>query len=171
MCAPPGACRLRISPVHAAYLANMPRMSQFHHRNLPHLLLHARETLMAHFRPILHAAGITEQQWRVLRTLSELEPMEPNQIAAQCQILRPSLTRMLIGMEQSGLIERTRSSADQRRQDITLTPKARRLIDTLRPQVDACYERLEASLGKARLERLYHDIDAAIEHIKRHPPA
>lgn len=149
----------------------MPRMSQFQHRNLPHLLLHARETLMAYFRPILNRAGVTEQQWRVLRTLSEREPLEPNQIAAQCQILRPSLTRMLLGMEQAGLIERARSSADQRRQDIRLTPKARTLIEQLRPKVDQCYEQLEASVGKDRLEQLYRDIDAAIAQIKRSPPA
>ncbi|TAL86308.1 MAG: homoprotocatechuate degradation operon regulator HpaR, partial [Candidimonas sp.] len=36
--------------------------TSFHHRNLPHLLLNARETLMAHFRPILNEAGVTEQQ-------------------------------------------------------------------------------------------------------------
>ncbi|MFW8369141.1 MarR family transcriptional regulator, partial [Klebsiella pneumoniae] len=84
-----------------------------------HLLLYARETLMAHFRPILHAAGVTEQQWRGLRTLSEVGAMEPNQIARSCQILSPSLTRMLAGMEEQGLIKRVRSNADQRRQEIS----------------------------------------------------
>ncbi|HYG41703.1 MAG TPA: homoprotocatechuate degradation operon regulator HpaR [Bordetella sp.] len=143
----------------------------FHHRNLPHLLLYAREALMAHFRPILNQAGVTEQQWRVLRTLSDLEPMEPNQIAASCQILRPSLTRMLLGMEQAGLIARERSSADQRRQDISLTPKGRKLIERMRPLVDKRYENLEKTVGKDRLERLYRDIDAAIELVKREPPA
>ena len=101
----------------------------FHHRNLPHLLLYARETLMAHFRPLLHAAGVTEQQWRVLRTLSEVGSMEPNQIARSCQILSPSLTRMLAGMEEQGLIKRARSSQDQRRQEISLTSKSNKLID------------------------------------------
>ena len=105
----------------------------FHHRNLPHLLLYARETLMAHFRPVLQAAGVTEQQWRVLRTLSEVGSMEPNQIARSCQILSPSLTRMLAGMQEQGLIKRVRSSADQRRQEISLTPKRNKLIDRMRP--------------------------------------
>ncbi|NAW23594.1 homoprotocatechuate degradation operon regulator HpaR, partial [Salmonella sp. gx-f9] len=40
-------------------------VSTFKRRNLPHLLLRARETLMARFRPILREHGITEQQWRV----------------------------------------------------------------------------------------------------------
>ena len=132
----------------------------FHHRNLPHLLLYARETLMAHFRPVLHAAGVTEQQWRVLRTLSEVGSMEPNQIARSCQILSPSLTRMLAGMQEQGLIKRVRSSADQRRQEISLTPKSNKLIDRMRPQVDAKYQEIESKIGKELLDRLYRDVDA-----------
>ena len=103
---------------------------------------------MAHFRPLLHAAGVTEQQWRVLRTLSEVGSMEPNQIARSCQILSPSLTRMLAGMEEQGLIKRARSSQDQRRQEISLTSKSNKLIDRMRPQVDAKYEELEARIGR-----------------------
>lgn len=139
----------------------------FHHRNLPHLLLHARETLMAHFRPLLNEAGVTEQQWRVLRTLSETGPMEPNQIARSCQLLSPSLTRMLAGMQEQGLIKRERSRADQRRQEISLTPKSNKLIDRMRPQVDAKYQEIEARIGKELLERLYRDVDTMVDLIKR----
>ncbi len=143
----------------------------FHHRNLPHLLLYARETLMAHFRPVLHAAGVTEQQWRVLRTLSEVGSLEPNQIARACQILSPSLTRMLAGMEEQGLIKRTRSSADQRRQEISLTAKSNKLIDRMRPMVDAKYQEIEERIGKELLDRLYRDVDAMVDLIKRDSPS
>lgn len=122
---------------------------------------------MAHFRPVLNAAGVTEQQWRVLRTLSETGPMEPNQIARSCQILSPSLTRMLAGMEQSGLIRRTRSDSDQRRQEISLTPKSVTLIKHMRPQVDRKYQELEEKIGKELLDRLYRDVDAAIELVRQ----
>jgi len=33
-------------------------------KNLPMALLKARESVMAHFRPILREHDITEQQWR-----------------------------------------------------------------------------------------------------------
>ena len=75
----------------------------------------------------LNAQDLTEQQWRVLRTLSEVGAMEPNQIARSCQILSPSLTRMLAGMEEQGLIKRVRSSADQ-------TPRPSRSSSTRRPR-------------------------------------
>lgn len=95
--------------------------------------------------------------------------MEPNQIARTCQILSPSLTRMLAGMQEQGLIKRTRSSADQRRQEISLTPKSNKLIDRMRPQVDAKYQEIEARIGKELLDRLYRDVDSMVELFKREP--
>jgi homoprotocatechuate degradation regulator HpaR len=97
--------------------------------------------------------------------------MEPNQIARSCQILSPSLTRMLAGMEEQGLIKRVRSSADQRRQEISLTPKSNKLIDRMRPQVDAKYQEIESKIGKELLDRLYRDVDAMVDQIKRDAPA
>lgn len=144
-------------------------MQGFQRRNLPHLLLHARETLMSHFRPVLNEAGVTEQQWRVLRTLSEEGAMEPNQIARSCQILSPSLTRMLAGMEAAGLIGRKRVDADQRRQVISLTPRSKALIARMRPVVDEKYRELEAAIGRERLERLYRDLDEAMRLVRDLP--
>ena len=43
----------------------------FRHRNLPRLLLQARESVMAHTRPGLRDQGLSDQQWRVLRVLGE----------------------------------------------------------------------------------------------------
>ena len=45
------------------------RAAGFRHRNLPLLLLHAREGVIGQFRPILNAHGVTEQQWRIIRAL------------------------------------------------------------------------------------------------------
>ena len=144
--------------------------STFKHRNLPHLLLRARETFMARFRPILRERGITEQQWRVLRTLNDTGDMEPNQLADACLILSPSLTRMLAAMEQSEMIVRTKSSVDQRRQVISLTPKSRQFLADVEPQVDAEYARIEAQLGRARLDALYAAIDESIQVMETHTP-
>jgi len=142
----------------------------FQHRNLPHLLLHARETFMARFRPILREHGITEQQWRVLRTLNDRGDMEPNQLADACLILSPSLTRMLAAMEQTEMIVRARSLVDQRRQVISLTPKSRLFLADVGPQVDAEYARIEAQLGPTRLDALYAAIDESIRVMETHTP-
>ena len=60
-------------------------------RNLPLLLLQARESVIAFFRPVLNAHGITEQQWRIVRELLDRDGMEPREIVAVCGISSPSL--------------------------------------------------------------------------------
>lgn len=39
----------------------------------------------------------------------------------------------------------------------------------MRPQVDAKYQEIEDRIGKELLERLYTDVDAMVELIKRDP--
>ncbi len=142
----------------------------FRHRNLPHLLLQARETLMAGFRPILRQHGMTEQQWRVVRTLNEQGEMEPNQLADACLILSPSLTRMLSSMEEAGLILRSRSTTDQRRQLISLTDKCRVLIAEMEPLIDRRYEELEQMIGAERLGKVYGAIDELLVSLGERDP-
>ena len=125
---------------------------------------------MAGFRPLLREHGLSEQQWRVLRTLNDMGDMEPNQLADACLILSPSLTRMLAAMAESDMIVRTRSSVDQRRQVISLTPKSRAFLAKVEPQVDAEYARIEALLGRARLEGLYAILDESILAMETHTP-
>ena len=65
------------------------------HRNLPQLMLQAREALMAQFRPILNENGVTEQQWRIIRALLTHGPLEPRQLCELCQISSPSIVGVL----------------------------------------------------------------------------
>ena len=107
------------------------------HRNLPLLLLQAREAVLSHFRPIITHFGLTEQQWRILRTLSENESMEPRQIAEVCMILGPSLAGVLARMDELGLVERRRVDTDQRRVLVSLTAKSRDLVKRMAPLIEA----------------------------------
>lgn len=131
------------------------------HRNLPLLLLHAREAALAHFRPILKRFRLTEQQWRILRVLAcaPAQGMEAGQIADACKILSPSLTGILSRLEQMRLIRREWSEKDQRRQIIGLSQSGTELVARVLPQVDAQYRRIEEALGKQTLEEIYAAID------------
>ena len=80
----------------------------FAHRNLPRLLLQARESVMAHTRPSLRGHGLSDQQWRVLRVLGEHGTVETGRVAREAYILGPSLTGVLARMERDGLVRRER---------------------------------------------------------------
>jgi len=132
-------------------------------RNLPLLLSRAREVVISNFRPILNHLGVTEQQWRIIRVLSENQVLEPLQIAQQCQILKPSLTGVLTRMEEMGLIVRQRHDTDNRRQVVRLTERATRLIAEAAPLVDKQYKALEKALGKDLIADLYAVLDRLLD--------
>lgn len=134
----------------------------FSHRNLPLLLLQARERVIARFRPLLNANGVTEQQWRIVRALFEIGPLEPRQIVALCGISSPSLTGVLTRMQDMGLVRRVRLDHDQRRVKVSLTPKSRALAATMAPQVEAAYAELEAAVGPELVGQAYRLLDRLI---------
>jgi homoprotocatechuate degradation regulator HpaR len=134
----------------------------FHHRNLPLLLLQAREGVIAHFRPILNAHGVTEQQWRIVRALLEGGPLEPRQIGEVCRISSPSLAGVLARMDDLGLVKRERLAEDQRRVKVTLTAKSRTLAAAMAPQIEAVYAAIEAHIGSDFIQRFYATLDELI---------
>ena len=132
------------------------------HRNLPLLLLQARERVLAHFRPLLNANGFTEQQWRIVRALLESGPMEPREIVARCGISSPSLAGVLARMEDTGMVVREKLAHDQRRQRVSLTDECRTRALAMAPEVEATYAALEARVGTARLAAMYAALDELV---------
>jgi homoprotocatechuate degradation regulator HpaR len=132
------------------------------HRNLPLLLLQAREQVIARFRPILNAHGITEQQWRIVRVLIDTGPLEPREIGDLCRISSPSLAGVLARMEELGYIKRKRLDHDQRRLRVSLTPRSRKLGAAMAPQIEATYREIEAVIGTEFSTRFYRALDQLI---------
>jgi homoprotocatechuate degradation regulator HpaR len=132
------------------------------HRNLPLLLLQAREQVIARFRPILNAHGITEQQWRIVRALIDTGPLEPREIGDLCRISSPSLAGVLARMEELGYIKRKRLDHDQRRLRVSLTPRSRKLGAAMAPQIEATYREIEAVIGTEFSTRFYRALDQLI---------
>lgn len=144
--------------------------SRFTHRNLPGLLLQARESLMAQRRPHLREQGLSDQQWRVLRVLDAHngDGLETGRIAREAQLLGPSLSGVLARMERDGLVVRQRDPADARRSVVLPTPQGRALVQALSTPIEAHYGHLETHLGQDKLAQLYDLLD---ELIALHPDA
>ncbi|MBN8758488.1 MULTISPECIES: homoprotocatechuate degradation operon regulator HpaR [unclassified Variovorax] len=133
------------------------------HRNLPRLLLQARESVMAHVRPNLREQALSDQQWRVLRVLGEHGMVETGRVAREAFILGPSLTGVLARMERDGLIQRSRDPDDQRRSVVEATTEGLALVKVLSRSIEAHYAGMEKSLGKQKLTALYALLDKLIE--------
>jgi len=128
-------------------------------RNLPLMLLQARERVMSRFRPFLNANGLTEQQWRVMRALHTAGSLEPREIGEQCCISSPSMAGILARMQDLQFVDRQRMETDQRRVRVSLTRRGRTLVEQLTPLSEAAYRQLEAELGHDEVARLYEQLD------------
>ena len=123
-------------------------------RSLAIGLLKAREAVMSHFRPILADHDVTEQQWRVIRALSEAGTLDATEVAEKAFILAPSLTRMLRALEERGLITRHKDKDDGRRVLLTLAPAGQAVIDEVMPDSRRVYADIDTRFGKKRVEAL-----------------
>lgn len=129
-------------------------MRDFAH-SLPMALLRAREAVMCEFRPLLREHDVTEQQWRVLRAVYEVEAIEVTALAELCFILMPSLSRILRSLEQRRLVERRTVPTDQRRAEIRITPAGRRLVAAVAPASEERYAEITRAIGARKLDKLY----------------
>ncbi len=137
-------------------------MRDFKH-SLPMGLLKAREAAMSRFRPLLAEQGLTEQQWRVLRSLTAADdPLSAGEVAERTFLLGPSLSRILANLEERSLIIRSTAPSDQRRSLLELTSGGRELVATVAPHSEAAYNQIEEDFGKQRLHDLLDEL-AALE--------
>ena len=109
---------------------------------------------MSHFRPILAAHDVTEQQWRVIRVLSESGMLDATEVAEKAFILAPSLTRMIRSLEDRGFITKHKDEADGRRVLLQITPAGRAVIDEVMPDSRRVYDDIDARFGADRVEQL-----------------
>ncbi|MBY4893302.1 homoprotocatechuate degradation operon regulator, HpaR [Jannaschia sp. EhC01] len=132
----------------------MPRTFPPTARSLPMALIRAREGVMAPIRDMLSETGITEQQWRVLRVLSENGPLDATSLADRASLLFPSLTRIATKMREKGLITQTRDEVDRRRHFIAITEAGQKIIDERAEQSARIVADIRATLGEENYETL-----------------
>lgn len=132
-------------------------------RSLPIALLRAREAVMSRFRPMLAEHGVTEQQWRTLRVLYEAGAIEAAELAQRACVLPPSLTRIIMALEERGLLTRTRHEKDGRRVLLDITDRGRTLIAAVTPESVAIYREMEAKFGKEEIERLLDQLESLVD--------
>jgi homoprotocatechuate degradation regulator HpaR len=121
-------------------IVNEPGLSTMRNlqQSLPLKLLMAREAVMDRFRPKLKRAGVTEQQWRVLRALSETDEMDAGELAQAICLRMPSLSRILADLNERRLVQK-HLGADRRLRIVRATRQGRALVERLSPLSEQQY--------------------------------
>ena len=86
-------------------------------------LVTAARNVVGIYRPILEPLGLTHPQYLAMLALWEQSPRSLGDLATALAMDPATASPLVKRLESDGLIERRRSTADERRLDIALTPK------------------------------------------------
>ena len=122
--------------------------------SLPISLLRVREVIMESVRPMLASHDITEQQWRVLRVISEAGTADATTVADKACLLAPSLTRILRTLTAKGHVEVFKDAKDGRRSMMKLTQSGQLFMNKVAPESKEIFNDLRSIVGEDRWEAL-----------------
>ncbi len=128
-------------------------------------LLAAREAVMAPIRPMLAEAGVTEQQWRVLRVLDDCGPIDLKTLADSTLLFGPSVTRILKDLVERGLVIRQANPKDGRGAIVSLSASGRTLIEETATHTILQLSLYSKKFGDKRLKNLIAELRALINAI------
>ncbi|NOX95287.1 MAG: MarR family transcriptional regulator [Alphaproteobacteria bacterium] len=111
-------------------------------------LVRATSTYTDEMSKVLKSFGLSTTKWRILMLLHDRSPSSVGELARRSVTKMPTLTRMLIRMEEDGLITRRALKGDRRIVNVTMTPKA---VKTLR---------MVRSIGQKVFDRAIEGISA-----------
>jgi MarR family transcriptional regulator for hemolysin len=111
--------------------------------------------------------GLTRAKWAVLARLDRFEGLKQNELAEMLDLQPISLTRLLDGLSESGLIERRSDPDDRRAKRLFLTPAARPLLDRLSELGEDLMTTALAGLDQAERSALLASLTTIKENLRQ----
>ena len=84
---------------------------------------------------------LSPSQAAALATINRYGPLTPSELATRERIKRPTATRVIARLEESGLVDRTRDPEDGRSSLVAIAPAGRELLDRVRTRKNAYLSR------------------------------
>jgi MarR family transcriptional regulator, organic hydroperoxide resistance regulator len=121
---------------------------------LPYQLYRVTNRLNLRLQGRLKAIGINLSQWRVLSVLRSFGTLSISGIVDHTLMEQPTVSRVVVQLEQDGLVGRRVSTGDSRMTDITLTAKGAETFDSIRESAYRHEKLALEGLDRARLTAL-----------------
>jgi MarR family transcriptional regulator, organic hydroperoxide resistance regulator len=107
------------------------------HADLGELVTRAERLLARRFTPVLAAAGLSIDGWRVMCLLADHEGHPMTEVATRTFLPPASLTKLMDQLVDTNLVYRRVDDLDRRRIRAHLTPRGHRLHERLRAELAA----------------------------------
>lgn len=111
--------------------------------------------------------GVTRPQWQVLTVLKRHEGVNQGGLAELLDVEPITVCRMVDRLQDAGLVERRADASDRRSWLLFLTPKARDLLEELRPLGESLIEEALDGIDESERERLNTLLLAVRQNLSR----
>lgn len=125
----------------------------------------SRNAMFQQFRDVA-GEEITPEQWVVLVRCGAQEGQTQSELAAISYRDRPTMSRILAGMEKRGLVRRSADADDSRIWRVHLTTKGKAVRKKLLPAVRTLVGRMEQGLDEADLETTRRTLRGLFENLE-----
>ena len=109
---------------------------------------------------------LSPSQGAALATIGRHVPLTPSELAVRERIKRPTATRVIARLEETGLVDRTQDPVDRRSFVVALTPAGRELLARVRTRKNAYLARRLRDLDadeRATLDRAAAILERVLE--------
>ena len=117
----------------------------------------------------LKSFGLTTMEWRILMLLFDKSPSSVGDLARRSVTKMPTVTRMLIRMEEDGLVKRTTLAGDRRFVEVTMTPKAVKALRQVQEIGQRVYERAFEGVSGAEVKAMTDILKRVRANLQRSP--
>lgn len=129
-------------------------------------LMRTHDSLENKLRHEFRDFKLTPPQFGILETLYHLGPLQQHVLASKLLKSAGNITRVLDGMQESGLIERRAEPGDRRSFRIHLTPKGKKTIEKIFPEFVTGIRALFGTLAAGEQEQLNQLLRKLGTHIR-----
>ncbi|MDZ4837774.1 MAG: MarR family transcriptional regulator [Candidatus Melainabacteria bacterium] len=118
------------------------------------LLNQAGRLIASKIEDSLKPAGLNLQQFGLMRIIAAEGPITQNVFAAKYNVDRTTVTEIVDGMEERGLVSRQKSVKDRRCNDLHLTPGGKKLLARAQKLVEKTNHQYLAVLSDSEWEQM-----------------
>ncbi|GLR50615.1 MarR family transcriptional regulator [Shinella yambaruensis] len=129
--------------------------------HLSHLLAQANR----HLSRQLTAEGVSLDQWRLMKVLSESGGLPMGKLAEELALNLPTLTKLVDRMVQDALVYRVPDPADRRKVRMFLSDKGAAMLASQNKRVEEHEAKVEDSYGNEDAQRLKTMLESFIKQI------
>ncbi|HST67840.1 MAG TPA: MarR family transcriptional regulator [Mycobacteriales bacterium] len=132
---------------------------------LAYLLSEAEQVVNRGLAEALAAEGVTVEQWRILRALSDGHGHSMGDLALAVLMPHPTLTKAVDRLIDGALVYRRQDETDRRRVAVFLADRGTAFVRRLDRQAAEHHREIEAAYGVQRTERLMRELARLVQSL------